>query len=219
MCEELEDAQDEKDRIARKVTAMYGTTETSPLIEPPTTMGITIKPTQPQKNQPNKDHQSPAEVGQQQEQGHPKASAKGPQDNGKRSTERRSVPTDTSSQPLDQKFPTERRSVPINGEPPQPDLSSDDVAPKPSGQVPAKHATPEVVTDVALEGEAFTGMMRPRILSQDYTGSQVQDSDTAFVNNLATTTHEIGVQTGTEFWDQWRTDFLHWAYPFTQKTQ
>ena len=175
MCEELEDAQDEKDRIARKVTAMYGTTETSPLIEPPTTMGITIKPTQPQKNQPNKDHQSPAEVGQQQEQGHPKASAKGPQDNGKRSTERRSVP--------------------------------------------AKHATPEVVTDVALEGEAFTGMMRPRILSQDYTGSQVQDSDTAFVNNLATTTHEIGVQTGTEFWDQWRTDFLHWAYPFTQKTQ
>ena len=220
MCEELEDAQDEKERIARKVTAMYGATETSPLIEPPTTMGITIKPTQPQKDQPNKDNPSPADVAQQ--QGHPKASfhtkvavqAKGPEDNSKRSTERRSVPTDQSSQPLDHKHSTERRSVPRDGEPRQPH-GSDDIASTPSGQVPTKHATPEVVTDVALEGEAFTGMMRPHILSQDYTGSQVQDSDTAFVNSLATTTHEIGVQTGTDFWDQWRTDFLHWAYPFS----
>ena len=41
------------------------------------------------------------------------------------------------------------------------------------------------------------------------------DPEVALVNNLATTTHELGVQTGTDFWDQWRTDFLYWAFPFS----
>ena len=84
-----------------------------------------------------------------------------------------------------------------------------------ASQLPSKHATPELNISCNLEGEAFSGRMRPSVLSADYASADVVDPEVALVNNLATTTHELGVQTGTDFWDQWRTDFLHWAFPFS----
>ena len=84
-----------------------------------------------------------------------------------------------------------------------------------ASQLPSKHATPELNISCNLEGEAFSGKMRPSVLSADYASADVVDPEVALVNNLATTAHELGVQTGTDFWDQWRTDFLHWAFPFS----
>ena len=80
---------------------------------------------------------------------------------------------------------------------------------------PTKHATPELSSGTSLTGEAFTGTLRPNILSQDYTGNQVHDAEVGLVANLASTTDNMCVETGHSFWDQWKNDFVHWAFPFS----
>ncbi|CAK9031745.1 unnamed protein product [Durusdinium trenchii] len=80
---------------------------------------------------------------------------------------------------------------------------------------PSKHATPETGTGASLSGEAFQGNTRPNICSQDYSNRQYQDPDIDLVARVAQATDNIVVDTGHTFWDQWRTDFLHWAFPFS----
>ena len=128
--------------------------------------------------------------------------------------ERRSAPAATAGSVAVTLSATERRSSAQKRAHAEPLTAVRPEAPF-APQLPSKHATPELNISCNLEGEAFSGKMRPSVLSADYASTDVGDPEVALVNNLATTTHELGVQTGTDFWDQWRTDFLHWAFPFS----
>ncbi|CAK9073898.1 ATP-dependent DNA helicase, partial [Durusdinium trenchii] len=64
-------------------------------------------------------------------------------------------------------------------------------------------------------GSDEDGNTRPNICSQDYSNRQYQDPDIDLVARVAQATDNIVVDTGHTFWDQWRTDFLHWAFPFS----
>ncbi|MCV6602476.1 MAG: hypothetical protein OIF54_13120, partial [Cohaesibacter sp.] len=66
-----------------------------------------------------------------------------------------------------------------------------------------------------MTGEAFTGSLRPNILSQDYAGAQVHDAESGLVASLASTTDNMTIETGHSFWDQWKNDFVYWAFPFS----
>ena len=78
-----------------------------------------------------------------------------------------------------------------------------------------KHATPEAGSMQEVNGEAFAGIVRPNVLSSDYTSSQVQDVEVKEVLELARLTSHVTVQTGQAFWDQWQNRFVSWAYPFS----
>ncbi|CAL1151362.1 unnamed protein product, partial [Cladocopium goreaui] len=78
-----------------------------------------------------------------------------------------------------------------------------------------KNATPEPANLPQFGGEAFLGNSRPQVLSPDYTSSQAGDTTTQEVTRLAQVTPKVTIQTGTEFWDQWQTDYLAWAFPFS----
>ncbi|CAJ1359418.1 unnamed protein product, partial [Effrenium voratum] len=80
---------------------------------------------------------------------------------------------------------------------------------------PSKHATPETGATASLTGEAFGGNTRPNVASPDYNTSQFRDPDLDLVGQLATTTNQMTLDTEHTFWDQWKNDFLHWAYPFS----
>ena len=82
-------------------------------------------------------------------------------------------------------------------------------------RTPLKHATPELSAETSLTGEAFTGSLRPNILSQDYAGAQVHDAESNLVASLASTTDNMTIETGHSFWDQWKNDFVYWAFPFS----
>lgn len=84
-----------------------------------------------------------------------------------------------------------------------------------SSQTPLKHATPELSAETSLTGEAFTGSLRPNILSQDYAGAQVHDAESGLVTSLASTTDNMTIETGHSFWGQWKNDFVYWAFPFS----
>ena len=78
-----------------------------------------------------------------------------------------------------------------------------------------KNATPEPANLPQFGGEAFLGSSRPQVLSPDYTSSQAGDTTTQEVTRLAQVTPKVTIQTGTEFWDQWQTEYLAWAFPFS----
>ena len=78
-----------------------------------------------------------------------------------------------------------------------------------------KNATPEPANLPQFGGEAFLGNSRPQVLSPDYTSSQASDTTTQEVTRLAQVTPKVTIQTGTEFWDQWQTEYLAWAFPFS----
>ena len=78
-----------------------------------------------------------------------------------------------------------------------------------------KNATPEPANLPQFGGEAFLGNSRPQVLSPDYTSSQAGDTTTQEVTRLAQVTPKVTIQTGTEFWDQWQTEYLAWAFPFS----
>jgi hypothetical protein len=59
------------------------------------------------------------------------------------------------------------------------------------------------------------GRSRPQVLSPDYTSNQAGDTTTQEVTRLAQVTPKVTIQTGTEFWDQWQTQYLAWAFPFS----
>ena len=84
-----------------------------------------------------------------------------------------------------------------------------------SQPLPQKHATPEAVADIALNGESFVAGVRPNVLSQDYTGAEWRDPDVDMLFQLSNATDTLTIRTGHNFWDQWQNDFLPWAFPFS----
>ena len=84
-----------------------------------------------------------------------------------------------------------------------------------SQAAPQKHATPETAAPTALDGQAFAGEIRPNILSQDYAGSDWREPELERLRELGNATDQVTVETGHTFWDQWRNDFLPWAFPFS----
>ena len=80
---------------------------------------------------------------------------------------------------------------------------------------PQKHATPETAAAAALDGQAFTGVHRPNVLSQDYATSDWREPDLERLQELAHAADQVTVETGHTFWDQWQNDFLPWAFPFS----
>ena len=81
---------------------------------------------------------------------------------------------------------------------------------------PQKHATPETAASAAaLDGQAFTGVHRPNVLSQDYATSDWREPDLERLQELAHAADQVTVETGHTFWDQWQNDFLPWAFPFS----
>ena len=74
---------------------------------------------------------------------------------------------------------------------------------------PQKHATPETAASAALDGQAFTGVHRPNVLSQDYATSDWREPDLERLQELAHAADQVTVETGHTFWDQWQNDFYH----------
>ena len=60
-----------------------------------------------------------------------------------------------------------------------------------SGGGQKKHATPEAASVHEVNGEAFAGIVRPHVLSSDYTSSQVHDVDVQEIVQLAKLTAHV----------------------------
>ena len=92
-----------------------------------------------------------------------------------------------------------------------------EMPPAPAESLPPqkKNATPEPAGLQSFTGEAFGGNVRPQVLSGDWSTSQTTDLTAQEVTRLAVGTPQVTVRTGHEFWDQWQTKYLSWAFPFS----
>ena len=231
MCQDRDSPDQEKVRIAERVEAVYGKHETCPLLDPATlnrtnsstdppratqiavtataaerrsapaatacSVTVTLSATESRSGAQKRAHaEHPAAVFPEE-----------PTQTAVTATvaERRSAPAATACSVTVALSATERRSGAqkrAHAEHPAAVFPEEPFA----SQLPSKHATPEVnIISCNLDGEAFGGRMRPSVLSADYASADVVDPEVALVDSPATTTHELGVQTGTDFWDQWRT--------------
>eukprot|EP00435_Cladocopium_sp_Y103_P052239 s3057_g16.t1 len=78
-----------------------------------------------------------------------------------------------------------------------------------------KHATPEVPGLTLFHGEAYLGDHHPNVVSKDYCTADTTDPEVQNIAALAHCTNEMTIDTGHDFWDQWQTPFLHWAFPYS----
>eukprot|EP00435_Cladocopium_sp_Y103_P057881 s3057_g20.t1 len=78
-----------------------------------------------------------------------------------------------------------------------------------------KHDTPEVSGANLLDGEAYLGDHRPNVVSKDYCIADTTDPEVQSIAALAHCSDEMTIDTGHDFWDQWQTPFLHWAFPYS----
>lgn len=78
-----------------------------------------------------------------------------------------------------------------------------------------KSATADPASLSAVGGEAFQRDLRPDTLTKDWSAEQSADPTVQEVTCLAKFTPKMTIQTGNTFWDQWKTEYLAWAYPFS----
>ena len=79
-----------------------------------------------------------------------------------------------------------------------------------------KNATPDPASFETVGGEAFQGALRPSTLTADWSAAQLAEPTTQEVTQLAQfNSAGVTVETGKVFWDQWQTQYLAWAYPFS----